>query len=102
MITNAKAESAARTSHVYHEAVRLAEAVQRMPSIEVFAIGSPVNIIHANQCGTVTSVCVHACNRVRYEVAWWEGVTRRCEWLEAFEVEAGEKSERSVIGFREE
>jgi hypothetical protein len=70
--------------------------------VEVFSVGSQVNIVHANQSGTVAAVCVYAGDRVQYQVAWWDGVTRRCEWLEAFEVEASEKAERMGIGFREE
>lgn len=75
---DSRSTESSRTSLAYHSAMR------RVPSIEVFAIGSPVNVSTPNQ------------------VAWRDGVSRRCEWLEAFEVEAVEMAERMAIGFREE
>jgi hypothetical protein len=90
--------------------ITAAEAVENMKAfatagvvqkktVEVFAVGSQINIIHANQSGTVVEVCISANDRVQ---AWWDGVTRCSEWLEAFEVEAAGESQRMVIGFRGE
>lgn len=38
--------------------------------------------------------------RVLYEVTWWDGRTRKVEWLEEFEVKQTCDTPRSAIGFR--
>lgn len=38
--------------------------------------------------------------RILYEVTWWDGRTRKVEWLEEFEVKQTCATPRSAIGFR--
>lgn len=48
--------------------------------------------------GVVTQVCILE-SGVRYQVAWWDGRSRRCKWLEACEVRAVSEAARVPIGF---
>lgn len=37
--------------------------------------------------------------RVQYQVAWWDGRVRRCEWLDETEISPEEGFESLAIGF---
>jgi len=69
----------------------------------VFALGSRVLVgDDAPLEGTVTGVTIRGWSvspAVQYEVAWWDGNTRRAEWLHDYEVAAGRSSHRVRIGF---
>lgn len=66
--------------------------------MNVYAIGTRVKIAD-DLTGTVTQVCIVGEQHVRYEVAWWDGNTRNCQWLESCEVSAAEERQPMRIGF---
>jgi len=49
---------------------------------------------------TVVAVCLYDSERVSYQVAWWDGRSRRCEWLESCEVKPAKNSPLKTVGFR--
>lgn len=63
----------------------------------VIQCGQEVFIGNGEISATVTAVFIRF-DRVSYEVVWWDGRNRKCECLEACEVE-GKKASTSVIGF---
>lgn len=54
--------------------------------IEVFQVGSPV-IIGEHIEARVLAISIYEHNRVSYQVVWWDGNTRKTDWLESFEVQ---------------
>lgn len=54
--------------------------------IEVFQIGSPVYIGEHIEA-KVLAISIYEHNRVSYQVVWWDGNTRKTDWLESFEVQ---------------
>lgn len=77
-------------------------------SLTILAPGSPcriyapVGLVTDAIPGTILSVCIYPQDRISYHVAWWEGRTRRTEWLEPSEVQPqSEDAPTRKIGFRE-
>jgi sugar lactone lactonase YvrE len=67
--------------------------------LEVYRPGSEVRI-GKDISAIVNAVCISANGRVTYEVVWWDGRTRKSDWLASCEVEqSSEKSDRKSIGF---
>ena len=69
--------------------------------MRVFKTGSEVRIIQGDNLyvsGTVCAVCIRG-GRITYEVAWWSGATRSCEWVEEHEVTTCPRSKKQNIGF---
>ena len=60
-------------------------------------IGAPVIVAGAIP-GILTALLLHE-NYVRYRVAWFDGATRHCEWLESGEVDFNVPEERTKMGF---
>ncbi len=50
--------------------------------------------------GTILQVAIGEKGRVSYQVGWWDGRQRRCEWLEQVEVERQNEALRVRVGFR--
>lgn len=75
-----------------------------MPTlIEVFEPGGKVYVGHdpADIRGEVIEFMVSGADlAVSYHVAWWEGRTRRKEWLEACEVRQAPESRTMQVGFK--
>lgn len=65
--------------------------------IEAIPVGALVTI-GDGIIGSVTAICVRNNNLVSYEVCWWNGRTRECKWLEAFEVQP-DTTNKTRIGF---
>ena len=70
------------------------------PDLEVFDIGTPVQIGPVNEKiqGVVTEINIFNGGRVLYRVSWWSGRERRHEYLEAYEV-VSDKAPKARIGF---
>lgn len=66
--------------------------------MSLYAIGSKVKI-GGGIAGVVTRISITSRTKVLYEVAWWDGRTRKSEWLEEFEVEALDPGDNMKIGF---
>jgi hypothetical protein len=49
--------------------------------------------------GTVIQVCLHG-ESIQYQCSWWDGRSRRLEWLEEFEVSPSPDSKPVPIGFK--
>jgi hypothetical protein len=49
--------------------------------------------------GKVVQVCLRPQGEA-YQVAWWDGNYRKCEWLESCELTACEERRTEAIGFR--
>lgn len=70
--------------------------------MEVFKPGAEVHLgIDGDVRGEVVQVAITANLHVQYQVAWWDGRTRRCDWLESFEVQTIGEAPVVPIGFRE-
>lgn len=65
--------------------------------MEFFAIGSPV-LIEEDVTGKITAICIRSDN-VQYEVVWWSGRSRYCEWLEPCEITMVADTQTTAIGF---
>ncbi len=68
-------------------------------SIEVLAIGSRVLIAEQELPARIIGVWIKMGNVVCYRCSWWDGRTRKEEWLEAGEVHAVGEVETLKIGF---
>ncbi len=69
----------------------------------VIPIGAEVMVMDATSGGVpafVTAVCIRANEAVTYECVWWSGRERRCEWVNALEVEAAAEQKMMRVGFR--
>ncbi len=65
-----------------------------------YDIGATVKI--ANELtGVVTAISIRAYQNL-YEVVWWDGKTRKCEWLQDVELKAVSGEPQLRIGFRQE
>lgn len=77
-------------------------AKRSVAEVQVFAPGARVGIgPGAAITAEVLEISICGPERcVRYKLAWWEGRTRRAEWLESSEVAEVPRSARVGIGFR--
>ena len=67
--------------------------------VDLLPVGSEV-LIGEKIEGVIKSICVNDNNQVTYQVVWWNGNARLCEWLDRFEVEAVDSSSNSTrLGF---
>ena len=67
--------------------------------MEVFRVGSAV-FIGKDIPAMITAVCIRD-SGVTYETVWWDGRTRKQEWLQADEI-SDEKVPSMQIGFKNE
>ena len=65
----------------------------------VFEPGTKVSLVGSTRLAIISRVMLLGHQYVDYEVIWWDGSTRHCEWLHSFEVEWCD-GERQQIGFR--
>lgn len=47
----------------------------------------------------VAAVTIQPGRRIQYQVVWWDGTSRHCEWLEEFELRATANTPTVQIGF---
>ncbi len=66
--------------------------------IEVYDVGTLV-VIGGDIEGFVVCVAIYANDRIMYQVSWWNGKTRNCEWLEDWEVIHKAPCTSKVVGF---
>lgn len=72
------------------------------PLISIIPPGANVRIGGSSEdefAGVVCQACIREGGAVQYQVAWWNGRERRCEWLEACEVVTAQEAARQEIGF---
>lgn len=74
------------------------KAQKTPPDVEVFALGALVTLLHPKLDAVITAVNIRE-EGTTYEVVWWDGKARKCEWVTAAEIDAGD-DERRRIGFR--
>lgn len=55
--------------------------------------------LSGNIPGFVNAVAVYGNGRITYLVSWWDGKTRKSEWLESHEVREHKSSVKMSIGF---
>jgi hypothetical protein len=65
--------------------------------MEVFAVGSTV-YIRKNIEASVIAVSIRR-SSVQYEVVWWDGMSRKTDWVQAFEISKHDDSHNTKIGF---
>lgn len=53
--------------------------------LTVYRPGTPVTLA-GEITGGIIQVCIGTNDHVTYQVAWWDGNTRRLEWLEEIEL----------------
>ncbi len=72
-------------------------------ALEVLAIGTRVQMhFPADPIdGIVTAVCIRHYEHVTYEVVWWDGRQRKCEWLEGCELTVPGEMNFQPIGFHQ-
>ena len=66
--------------------------------LQVFAVGTKVTL-DSDIIGMVTGIAIYSDSRIQYQVAWWNGRSRSCEWLEACEVNPCESYKVTCVGF---
>lgn len=69
--------------------------------VNAIPLKSKVRIVDADKtyfCGTVTGIMIDV-EGLQYRVAWWDGRSRKCEWLMEYEVETDGAAPVAVIGF---
>lgn len=71
-----------------------------MKSVEVIAPGSTVGIHGQLLAGKVIAVAIRSGGNIQYEVAWMDGNTRSCDWLDASEVVQTNDQAEMQIGFK--
>ena len=64
----------------------------------IIEIGARIKIAGGLIDAQVTAACIRS-SRVTYECVWWDGNTRKCEWLDAVELSATEQTNIVKIGF---
>ena len=67
-------------------------------SLSVYDVGSEVTFGPGLK-GHVTRISILS-SKVLYEIVWWDDKTRKCEWLEEFEVESVDDECRSTVEFK--
>lgn len=68
--------------------------------IEVFELNSEV-LIDGEIPAVITAISIRPAGqgvRVSYEVTWWDERTRKCEWVEPYEIKPKE-AKRSSLSF---
>lgn len=72
-----------------------------MNNLEVMMPGSPCQIgPHQDKIkGRILEVCVRDKNCISYKVSWWDGRSRKTEWLEQIEVSRVDETLGIKIGF---
>ena len=64
----------------------------------IFALHTVVRIgMDGMLRGQVLAICIRATD-ITYEVAWWDGATRRTAWLTSAEVSAEDTSTTTTLG----
>lgn len=66
--------------------------------IELYKIGCTI-LIDENIEAIITGICIKGNYHITYECTWWDGKTRKCEWLEETEIKLHDKTKLSKIGF---
>jgi len=72
-----------------------------LPPDSACRIYAPTGLVTDAIPAHILAVCIYPGDRVTYQVAWWEGRSRRTEWLEASEVQPHTEDQARKIGFRE-
>ncbi|HEY5865870.1 MAG TPA: hypothetical protein VI542_10050 [Candidatus Tectomicrobia bacterium] len=64
----------------------------------VFALHTIVRVGNDGMLrGQILAICIRATG-ITYEVAWWDGATRRTAWLTSAEVSADDASTTTTLG----
>jgi hypothetical protein len=65
----------------------------------VIAPGTAVTLADGRIEAVVSQACVRMGRSVWYQVIWWDGSSRKAEWVEADEVSAAVRSRPLRLGF---
>lgn len=68
--------------------------------LKIYRVGTKIKI-GKNIEATINGAAIYGGNRVQYQVVYWDGNDRKCEWIEGFEVD-GPYEELRQIGFLNE
>lgn len=64
--------------------------------LSLYEIGAEVNI--GGVIAKITAATVREKEKVTYEVVWWDGPIRHCQWIEECEIRV--EPSRVQVGFR--
>lgn len=72
-----------------------------MTTLQTYSVGTKVKIITSDEeiKGQVIAVWVGANEHVKYQVVWWNGNARCCEYFEDYEVKPIGRAKSLKIGF---
>lgn len=65
--------------------------------LEVFEIGSAVEFVSGQGTATVSGISIRQTG-VTYECVWWDGGSRKQEWVHSFEIRSASECDKK-IGF---
>ncbi len=66
--------------------------------IEVFSPKTKVKLVKDIE-GLITSILINSKNDVCYKVVWWDGNTRKEEWVKDYEIIYDSYNKKEKIGF---
>jgi hypothetical protein len=70
--------------------------------LQTYPVGAKI-ILNDDVAATVSGVCVRANEAVTYEVVYWSGSSRHCEWVQSFEVQGfRDTKDTNSIGFHKQ
>lgn len=70
---------------------------EQAKSMTLIEIGAKVEVVEQGVRGIVTAISIRP-QGISYEVVWWDGKTRKCEFLEEMEVMQMSRNTKT-IGF---
>ena len=70
-----------------------------MRQIEVMQVGSLITLSD-DIPARITGIAIDEKCRITYQCVWWDGRTRKSEWLEQFEVTRTDETQDIAIGFK--
>lgn len=71
--------------------------------IEVYLIGSEVKVASEENAikAKIIAIGIRSNDRVSYEISWWDGRSRKTDWIEACEIVGVDNANKMKIGFRD-
>lgn len=68
--------------------------------MQLFPIGQSVKL-DENITGVITAILIHSNTYVEYQVVWWDGNTRNCQYVSDIEIKPDNQNYKSLnIGFK--
>ena len=63
----------------------------------MYSIGSDVRV--GGRTVKIIGAAIREGGPKSYEVVWWDGASRKCEWIDPIEIEQGSAERQTRIGF---